>query len=166
MSEVFFTSDHHFGHTNIIKHTNRPFKNANQMNERLIAEWNTIVRPDDVVYHLGDFAWGNNAERIGSFIKRLNGNKHLVLGNHDKLKPFSYVEAGFLSVHTSLEFNGIYLAHDPAVKVALQKGDWLIHGHIHNLWKIEEDKKLINVSVEVWDYKPVMYETLRCIIKE
>jgi len=135
------------------------------MNEKMVAVWNTIVGIDDTVYHLGDFAWGTNAEHIGSFIRRLNGDKHLVLGNHDKLKPFAYVEAGFVSVHTSLKVDNIYLAHDPAIKVTLLKDDWLIHGHVHGLWKIEKDKKLINVSVEVWDYEPVEYETLKCIIE-
>ena len=81
---VFFTSDTHFGHGNIIKYSNRPFRDADQMNEALIANWNAIVKPDDTVWHLGDFAF-MQASQFKAMHWRLNGNIHIVLGNHDKL---------------------------------------------------------------------------------
>ena len=80
---VFFTSDTHFGHANIIKFCNRPFRDIDHMDEELIRRWNATVTPDDTVYHLGDVALGSR-ERWGSRLSRLNGTIYLVPGNHDR----------------------------------------------------------------------------------
>lgn len=77
---IWFTSDTHFGHDNIIKYCKRPFKDVNEMNEALIDNWNTCVKKNDEVYHLGDFAMMRDPDRI---LRRLNGRKHLIYGNHD-----------------------------------------------------------------------------------
>ena len=61
-SRVFFTSDTHFNHTNIIRFCNRPFKDVTHMNETIIANWNSVVGPDDIIFHLGDFCLGGSAE--------------------------------------------------------------------------------------------------------
>ena len=63
-SRVFFTSDTHFNHTNIIRFCNRPFKDVIHMNETIIANWNSVVGPDDIIFHLGDFCLGGSAEWI------------------------------------------------------------------------------------------------------
>jgi hypothetical protein len=74
LNNHWYTSDHHFGHKNIIAHNSRPFASVEEMDEALIARWNSVVGPDDVVYHLGDFSFGPQAY----YLPRLNGEKHLV----------------------------------------------------------------------------------------
>ena len=82
MNKIFFTSDHHFGHKNIIKFCNRPFESIDEMNEELISRWNAKVGPNDEVYHLGDFALCTTNE-FTDIIGRLNGIIYLIGGNHD-----------------------------------------------------------------------------------
>jgi len=76
---IFFTSDHHFGHTNIIKFCNRPFANVDEMNEELIRRWNEKIAPGDEVYHLGDFAL-ITPEKLNEILDRLNGTIYLIAG--------------------------------------------------------------------------------------
>lgn len=83
----FFTSDTHFGHANIIRLCNRPFKDVNHMNEEIVRRWNEVVSEDDIVYHLGDVALGTFADSI-NYVSRLNGYKILVPGNHDRIASF------------------------------------------------------------------------------
>ncbi len=159
---IYFTADLHFDHDNIIRYCDRPFNSRNHMNAALISKWNSIVTPEDKVFVLGDYSLTDNKQQIKKWTSKLNGEKHLILGNHDMLKAFDYVDCGFSSVHTALQLeDNIFLAHDPAIKTALPKDSWLLHGHIHNLWKENINKKLINVGVDVWDYKPVSIETLK-----
>lgn len=82
---IYFTSDTHFGHANIIKYCERPFKDTDHMDETIIANWNRTVSPDDTVFHLGDVALGNIDKSLAC-VSRLNGYKICVLGNHDR--PF------------------------------------------------------------------------------
>ena len=86
---IWFTSDTHWFHTNILKYCNRPFESVEAMNGALVANWNSVVKPDDHVYHLGDFCFGN-VEKWNWCLEsgRLNGHIHLVLGNHDPERVF------------------------------------------------------------------------------
>lgn len=79
---IFFTSDTHFHHANIIKLSHRPFKDVHDMNEQLIANWNKVVTDKDTVFHLGDFAFGGN-DAWDSILSQLNGKIYLILGNHE-----------------------------------------------------------------------------------
>ena len=81
-SNVWFIADTHFGHSKIIEYCNRPFPNADIMDFNMIQRWNEVVRKDDKVYHLGDFALGNK-EQVASIVEQLNGKIYLVKGNHD-----------------------------------------------------------------------------------
>ena len=81
--QIWFTSDTHFLHTNIIRFSNRPFKDVNHMTEELIRAWNEVVGEDDDVYHLGDVSLGR-ADKTVTILNRLNGNIHLITGNHEK----------------------------------------------------------------------------------
>jgi len=80
---IFFTSDTHFGHRHICQFTNRPWANSDEMDDALIAAWNNVVGPGDTVYHLGDFSFAKPSETRAT-LERLRGNKHLILGNHDR----------------------------------------------------------------------------------
>jgi calcineurin-like phosphoesterase family protein len=80
---IFFTSDLHFGHANIIQYCNRPFNSVEHMNGVLMSNWNSVVTEDDKVIVLGDFAMGKISETL-PVAERLNGMKFLVPGNHDR----------------------------------------------------------------------------------
>ena len=116
---TFFTSDTHFNHANIIKFCNRPFKDVEQMNEVMIANWNSVIGKDDTVFHLGDFCLGGAAEWT-KILDRLNGKIYLIMGNHD----LKNIRQGFISrfehVHYPfLCFEGSY------------KDVWQLFGHVH-----------------------------------
>ena len=88
MNEIYFTSDTHFDHSNIIKYCSRPFKDVNHMNQLLITRWNETVPENGHVYHLGDFAFHNSVEQLEALRSRLNGKITLILGNHDNFKVY------------------------------------------------------------------------------
>lgn len=93
--KIFFYSDPHFNHANIIRYCNRPFKNVDQMNEALIKNYNFLVRDDDLVYFMGDLGLDKGLSVI---IKQLKGKKILIKGNHDKLSNQAYYNMGFTAV--------------------------------------------------------------------
>ena len=182
---IWFTSDHHFGHANIIKYCNRPFSNTHEMNVAMEAAWNRVVAVDDVVYYLGDFAM--NVRLVPFLVQRLNGTKILIPGNHDKCWQKKdatnrwhrhYLDAGFESIEQSLQLEiarvSVLLNHlpyrneaDPNQRYFDQRpvddGGWLVHGHVHDRWKVSG--RQINVSVEVWNFEPVGLESIAAIIQ-
>lgn len=83
MSDTWFISDTHWGHANIIRYSNRPFSNVEEMNDRMRQEWNKLVKPGDTVYHQGDVAF-MPFPKLKTYLWSLNGNIKLVYGNHDK----------------------------------------------------------------------------------
>lgn len=172
MSKHWFTADPHFSHNNIIRYTDRPFKNHKEMDNVLIKNINDLVSPQDVVYYIGDFSMlsGSRWQHIEKIVSKINGQKVLILGNHDALTPFKYIELGFHSVHTSLSIQlegyKFIMNHDPSAYCMIPKDCIFLCGHIHNLFKILPDKRTINVGVDVWDYKPVSLETIISVIKD
>jgi calcineurin-like phosphoesterase family protein len=93
----WFTSDHHFGHKRIIELANRPFGTVEEMDAVMIERWNERVKIGDMVYHLGDFAFGDHTP----YLTRLNGQKRLVKGNHDHSNRVKKAE-GWSTVDTLL----------------------------------------------------------------
>ena len=158
---IYFTADWHEGHENIIKYCKRPFKNFTHMGRVLLKNYNEVVTDDDTVYFIGDLTLRTSVYKnaIEQLVSKMNGQKHLILGNHDRLKPFDYVELGFITVHTALELPeyNMVLVHDPATS-AIDRSKVFICGHVHDLFKTQ--KNVINVGVDVWDFKPVSIETL------
>ena len=136
---IWFTSDTHFSHENIIKFCKRPFANADEMNEEMIKRWNERVKPGDIVYHLGDFAWGGS-EVWNSILDRLNGEIHLILGNHD----LKNMRQGYITKFASVSFQKqiyvenrlVYLNHYPFLCYAgTYRGEqavWQLFGHVHS----------------------------------
>lgn len=173
------------GHARIIEYSNRPFRDVQHMNEELIARHNALVKPGDLVYDVGDFSMNEKIVEWG--IKRLHGKRVLIPGNHDrcyrKHRQFQrwerqYKDWGFADVLQAheVEIAGqrVRIDHMPYVEDErhaaryaeyrpVDDGRVLIHGHIHQLWKIRD--KMINVGVDVWDYKPVHFDELAAIIK-
>ena len=145
---IYFSADHHFGHEAIIEYCNRPFKNVAVMDKALIKNHNAIVADSDDVFFVGDFSLKTaiHKDYLRQIIGKLNGKKHLILGNHDKLNPFDYVEFGFLDVHTSLVVDDIVVVHDPACS-CIDRSKLFVCGHVHDLFVM--CLNVINVSVEV-----------------
>ena len=166
---IFYTSDLHLGHANIIKLCNRPFSNAEEMNETLVSNWNCVVSKNDIVYVLGDVAF-RAPFSMKPILKKLNGTKHLIVGNHDtawvkNLNPLDY----FVSVSNLLEVKDgethITLCHYPMISWnRSMRGAVHIHGHIHNNlhdpFYALQNRAAYNAGVEVNDYKPATLEQL------
>ena len=190
---IYFTSDPHYWHANVIKYCSRPYASVEEMNEKLVGNWNHIVRPDDTVYCLGDFslAWRS----VELYSHRLMGKKYLVPGNHDFCHSYhkksrnekqraewkqKYEDHGWIVLpeQTTLDIPGcaiVNLCHHPyhLIKPGDDKyakwrpkddGRWLLCGHVHESWKIEG--RMINVGVDVWDYKPVPITEIVKIIND
>jgi calcineurin-like phosphoesterase family protein len=80
---IFFTSDHHFAHGNIIKYSKRPFSSSEEMDNVMIERWNEKISKKDTVYYLGDITLTSDVEYISKLFSRLNGNVLFIEGNHD-----------------------------------------------------------------------------------
>ena len=162
---VYFISDLHFGHENIIKYCNRPFDSTAEMDEELIKKWNEKVKPEDTVYVLGDIALSKFKVDL---IVRLNGKKHLIIGNHDyhNLKVIKNLKCfNSISYMKVIKHKGktLTLCHFPTYSFI---GDYLIYGHVHNNEKdeswlaIRKNPQTLNASVEINGYAPVTFEEL------
>lgn len=162
MSNLFFTADTHFSHSNIIKYCNRPFKHAEEMDTALIRRWNSIVTPEDVVYHLGDFSLCSHA-RAKAFFDQLNGTKHLIIGNHDS-NAVKKLEWGSIDKLTEFEFT--YTSDDKELTLFLVLGhypldDWnnrffgslMLHGHCHG--KSPKKQGRLDVGVDCNGFRPI-----------
>ncbi|UQZ37314.1 phosphoesterase [Paenibacillus sp. PK3_47] len=160
MSNVFFTSDHHFGHKQIIDFESRPFKSAEEMDRAMIESWNSVVGTQDTVFHLGDFSF-LNLEATRGIVNALNGYKILILGNHDRGRGRSWwLEAGFDEVN---EYPLIYkdfffLSHEP-MYMNKHMPYVNVHGHIHG--QKYEGKNHFNVCVEHWGYTPLSFGQIK-----
>lgn len=139
-SKTFFTSDIHFGHKNIIKYSNRPFSNVEEMDEALINNWNSIVPKDGVVFSLGDFAFCKIG-RIVEIIKQLNGKIVMVGGNHDAeiwknrsmLLDSGYVQE--ITPYREITVEGQFICmfhYGCRVWNKSHRGSWLLYGHSHD----------------------------------
>jgi calcineurin-like phosphoesterase family protein len=161
MGNVFFIGDTHFGHTNIIKFepVNRPFLTIEEHDEELIRRWNSVVTEKDIVWHLGDFVFKMQESHAAAICRRLNGDKRLILGNHDNFKKIDYTKF-FTSVYGCHHFKrDAILSHIPVHEQQLNRWPINIHGHLHshNL----EDKRYWNVSCEQINLTPIAYEELK-----
>ncbi|WP_019910383.1 metallophosphoesterase [Paenibacillus sp. HW567] len=160
MSNVFFTSDHHFGHKLIIDFESRPFKNVEEMDRVMIERWNSTVVPQDTVFHLGDFSF-RKLEDTRSIVSALNGYKILILGNHDRSRGRSWwLEAGFneVSEYPLIYKDFFFLSHEP-MYMNKHMPYVNVHGHIHG--QKYEGKNYFNLCVEHWDYTPLSFQQIR-----
>jgi calcineurin-like phosphoesterase family protein len=174
---TWFTSDEHYDHRNIIAYSARPFADVAEMQREMIARHNAVVRPEDDVWHLGDFAL--NEKTVPLVLPQLVGRHHLVTGNHDACHPChkkhaaakrKYLLFGFASVATEIRMGPFLLNHLPYVGDSAHEprfpewrpkdeGKWLLHGHVHELWKVRD--RMINVGVDQWGFAPVRFETIQ-----
>lgn len=177
MPGTWLISDTHFGHdktcTTFTRKDGsplRPFANADEMDEVMVARWNERVKPNDKVYMLGDIVI---ARKDLSILRRLNGTKTLIRGNHDIFKLEEYAEH-FKDVRGCHVMNGMILTHIPIHPQSLARFGCNIHGHLHAnrvmkprgvnqhtgeiLFSEEIDPRFFNVSVEQIDFAPILFE--------
>jgi calcineurin-like phosphoesterase family protein len=160
MPDFFITSDLHLNHQNIIQYCNRPFSSVEEMNTAIIQNWNNAVSKEDTIYVVGDVIMGSFSD-IDRLLGQLNGNKILIVGNHDKPRT-KKLYSHFAELHKKydIEFEGktVLLRHIPMYNELPPEYEFQICGHVHEKWKVRH--KVINASVDVWDFKPVLFETM------
>ncbi len=159
--DIWFTSDTHFGHARILEYCKRPFKDVEEMDAELIRRWNARVQRGDTVYHLGDFSLAKDATKITATLERLNGQIHLITGNHDA-KRIKQLQ-GFADVKAYKEIKvgeqTIVLCHY-AFRVWNKShyGSWNLHGHSHGSLKRDFTMKQLDVGVDCWNYAPISFD--------
>lgn len=171
MPAVFLVSDTHFGHAGVCRFTRndgvtklRPWDTAEEMDEAMVERWNERVKPTDKVYHLGDVVINRKALGI---MRRLNGDKVLIRGNHDIFKDTDYREH-FRELRAYHVMNGMILSHIPIHSESLGRFGVNIHGHLHANrvmlpgfnGKITDivDVRYHCVCVEQTDFAPILFE--------
>lgn len=163
--ETFLISDLHFFHTNILNFepTARPFKSLDEMHEEMVKRWNSVVTPNDHVWVLGDVAFGK-PENL-EILRRLNGTKRLVMGNHDMHDSDVYLKY-FKRVCGVVTLGKICMTHVPIHPSQFYRFDYNVHGHLHSKVVMKEDgsgpdARYINVSAEHLNMTPINLQTLR-----
>lgn len=177
-NEVHFTSDLHVFHKNILKYSNRPFSTVEEMNKALINNWNSVVKPTDHVFHLGDFAFCRIGE-IKNILLQLNGYKHFILGNHDQEiidNKESLINEGFLDEieyykEITVDNQKIVLFHYGCrVWNKSHYGSWLLYGHSHST--LPPFNKSVDVGVDAnfilngkTEYRPYSFYEIKDFMK-
>ena len=169
---IFLTSDIHFGHKNVIGFCNRPFRDVDHMNEKLIKNWNEVIGIDDVVYIIGDISF-TGIEKTKEILRRLNGKKHVIKGNHDKKEHLEILKKEYLILnyqdYLEVEHNGklFILFHYPIEEWHwMQKGTIHLHGHIHSgptksdYHSITKKENRYDVGVDNNNYYPISIEDI------
>ena len=177
--KLWFTSDPHFNHANIIKYCNRPFTNVNEMNELLISNWNSVVKEDDIIVCGGDFSWGSPKD-CQNILEQLNGQKVLVIGNHEKsvmesaknrdlftLGLFDILNITVMDEEVSDEFQDIVVCHYPMITWdKSHRGSWQLFGHVHGM--LDDNSALspnqFDIGVDSHNFMPISYQEVKEII--
>jgi calcineurin-like phosphoesterase family protein len=167
MPNIFLISDHHLSHSNILTFLNtdgtnlRSFASVTEMDEHIIACHNSVVKPADKTYFLGDVTFSHKNLHL---LDRMNGEKVLIKGNHDKLKLSQYTPY-FKDIRGSHQFDGMLLTHIPVHPESLGRWPCNVHGHLHsNIVRDNSgnpDYRYFNVSVERINYTPISLEQIK-----
>jgi len=187
LPNIWFTSDTHWFHTNILKLCDRPFTTIEEHNEQLIQNHNSVVHTNDWVFNLGDIIMGNKQENIPKILPRLNGTLTMCRGNHDSNwrrpdKDYLYMDHGVKACHNSIQLDlsdyglssALTLSHLPPkvpgmvlsrydekfYKHCLQDNNTIfLYGHTHSKEKVSAHRA-INVGVDAWNYYPVSLDNI------
>ncbi len=161
---TFFTADTHFGHGKIITYCKRPYLTADEMDADIIRRWNSVVGLDDDVIHMGDFSFRNRQD----VFHKLNGRKHLIIGNHDDRKTLTLPWAS-QPVHyremTVRDAEGmdrhLILFHYPIEEWdGFFRGTIHLHGHVHGKQMQPCDKMRVDVAVDCFEFTPVTIDQI------
>lgn len=185
---LFFISDYHIGHKNIMKYDGRPFADLDEMHHELIKRWNAVVGDDDIVYYLGDLAFCRD-ETIKWFLSSLRGEINYIIGNHDKMrsiaklgrfnKIYEYGTEIFIkdddikSARHSQGYQQIILSHYPILSWnRAHYGSFHLHGHCHGSmmkdpnYKFFYDRKVMDVGCNLLDYTPASYQQIKEVMSK
>ena len=160
MGKIFLTADMHIGHKNILKLSNRPFETIEQHDKAIINNYNRVVGKDDLCYILGDISWGQSLNEYKRIFSQLNGQKFVIIGNHDSRKSLLRCEKEGLILGVTdskiIRYNNrfLYLSHLPCREwVGYYKGYAHVYGHTHA--NLPDYKQSTDVGVDCWEYEPV-----------
>ena len=163
MPKTFLTADTHFGEPKErLTLMFRPITDPEKHNSTIIANWNSVVSPEDVVYHFGDFAYDKSL-LTKDFVSQLNGKITLIRGNHDTSSPellkslFSDVQDEVILKYQDFIF---FCTHFPSRG---KSEYWTITAHVHGNWRVQ--KNMINAGIDVWDFKPIEISVLPKVIE-
>lgn len=164
---IWFTSDTHFGHKSIINYARRPFHSVDNMDKLMVMNWNEVVQKGDTVYHLGDISF-HNKDKTAKILRSLNGQLHLVRGNHDRESDTWYKQF-FASVsplkEIKVEGQKIVLCHYPMTTWnQAHHGSWHLHGHTHGNLSVSNGK-MHDVGVDVNSYVPISFSRVAEIME-
>jgi len=163
LANIFVISDNHFGHSNILGFKRedgsplRSFSCVEEMDQHMVDRWNSVVRPQDHVYNLGDVAM---KKKYIETVRRCNGHKRLVRGNHDIYPTKEYMKY-FDEIYGVRVLDGLIFSHIPLHPDSLGRFKANIHGHVHALPQGFFGPRYYNVSCEAVDYTPVSLEDLK-----
>lgn len=165
---VYFISDTHFGHRNVLRLCNRPFETIEEMNETIITNWNSRVTGNDTVFIVGDMFF--RCDDPEAVLKRLHGKKHLLIGNHDgwlkKIDVGKYFKSVSHMLETSDGAHALTLCHYPLLSWNHQKRSYMIYGHLHANTDIDympqilARPNLLNAGIDINGFKPVTFDEL------
>ena len=161
---IFFTSDLHLYHQNILQYTKHNFSIIEQRNEAIVNNWNSVIKNGDTVYILGDYVWRLEKlkfDKLKQITNRLNGNKILVRGNHDRYSNYQYVNSGIKEVYDILNVkiaNDFFVLCHYAMKFWQRShyGSYCLYGHEHfkrpidfqSYAKLEMSTRTLNVCMD------------------
>ena len=168
MANIFFTSDNHFGHANIIKHSNRPYASVEEMDDALVTNWNERVKPEDTIYHIGDFAFKMRTKAINMVMSRLNGHKFLIYGNHDKKEVLRSEGWTWQGPYKRIKVNGqgiILFHYGCRVWDGSHRGTWQLYGHSHGSLPDDPNTKSFDVGVDCHNYAPLHFDEVSKIME-
>lgn len=168
--KLFFTSDTHFYHENIIKYCDRPFENVWEMNKVLVENWNNKVPKDGIVFHLGDVSL-RGTNKLSDLLYSLNGEIHLIKGNHekdalrvkDRWKTINDIlEIFVIDDEISYGSQHIVMCHFPFITWnASHRGSWNLFGHVHGKLVNKHSPTQLDVGVDVNNFTPISYQEIK-----
>jgi calcineurin-like phosphoesterase family protein len=161
MEQIFFISDTHFNHKKIIDLAYRKdFESIEEMNEKIVENWNSVVKRNDRVYHLGDFGFHN----YNSILERLNGRIFLILGNHDHVNIQNQRKFEWVGTYKKMKIGEQYivLCHYPFKEWEMKMhGSWNLFGHCHGKLQACEPDCQLDVGVDNIGYFPIEFDQLK-----
>ncbi len=165
---IWFSSDLHLSHFNIIKYCNRPFRTIAEMNDAIIANFNKSIQPSDSIYILGDFSMGGKVDYVSSLFTRINGKKHFIFGNHDNQKvikalcELNVIDSCQDTLGITINGQYIWLSHFPHRSWDQScKGSWHLYGHVHGRLDAQPYGLSLDVGVDSWGFCPVSFQQLK-----